>query len=81
MIDINLKIEGMSCQHCVSNVKKSIENIDGIMAYAVNVGSANITYDESINDRDTIVNAVSSAGYKVTSYGGFSEPLHKREVT
>ena len=68
MSDINLKIEGMNCQHCVMNVKKAIESIAGVMAYDVNVGSAKVTYDESKGDRDTIVNAVSNAGYKVTEY-------------
>ena len=68
MGDINLKIEGMSCQHCVMSVKKAIKSIAGVMAYDVNVGSAKVTYDESKSDMDTIVNAVSSAGYKVTAY-------------
>jgi copper chaperone len=65
MASINLKIDGMSCQHCVMNVKKAVDAVGGVNSSDVSVGSANITYDEDKTDREAIVNAVQSAGYKV----------------
>ena len=67
MGNINLKIEGMSCQHCVMSVEKAIDSVKGVRYSSVVVGTATIIYDDSKTGRDTIVNAVTSAGYKVTA--------------
>ncbi len=65
MENINLKIEGMSCQHCVSSVRKAVDTITGIKLSDISVGSATIDYDESLTDREEIVKAVQSAGFRV----------------
>jgi copper chaperone CopZ len=67
MGNINLKIEGMSCQHCVASVEKAIDSVKGVRRASVVVGTATIIYDDSRTDREAIVNAVNSAGYKVTA--------------
>ncbi len=67
MGNINLKIEGMSCQHCVASVEKAIDSVKGVRYSSVVVGTATIIYDDSKTDRDAIVNAVISAGYKVAA--------------
>jgi copper chaperone len=67
MGNINLKIEGMSCQHCVMSVEKAIDSVKGVRYSSVVVGTATIIYDDSKTGRYTIVNAVTSAGYKVTA--------------
>jgi copper chaperone len=65
MSEIALKIEGMSCGHCVMSVKKAIDGVEGVSTSDVEVGSAKVTYDESKTDSDAIAGAVTSAGYKV----------------
>jgi copper chaperone len=65
MAEITLKIEGMSCQHCVMNVKKALDGIDGVNSSNVAVGSAKVVYDGSKTNTDTIIRAVRSAGYNV----------------
>lgn len=65
MANIILKIEGMSCRHCVMNVKKAVDAIRGVKSSDVSVGSANITYDETTADRKILVDSIQSAGYKV----------------
>ena len=65
MTEIKLKIDGMSCQHCVTSVKKSIDGLEGIESSEVTIGSAKISYDESKTSKETIVGAVTNAGYKV----------------
>ncbi len=65
MAEITLKIEGMSCQHCVMNVKKGVDSIEGVISSDVAVGSAKVVYDDSKTNKDTIARAVRSAGYKV----------------
>lgn len=65
MEDITLKIEGMSCQHCVMSVKKALDALDGIESSEVSVGLAHVTYDKDKMDRETIASAVRGAGYRV----------------
>ncbi len=65
MSEITLKIEGMSCQHCVMSVKKAIDGTDGVSSSDVSVGTAKVVYDESKTSRGAIEQAVQGAGYKV----------------
>ncbi len=65
MSEVTLKIQGMSCQHCVMNVKKAVDRIEGVNSSAVSIGSAKIEYDESKTNKEAIAQAVQNAGYKV----------------
>ncbi len=60
-----LKIEGMSCQHCVMRVKKAVDQLPGVNAADVGVGTAKISYDETKIKEKDLVEAVEKAGYKV----------------
>ena len=64
MSEIILKIDGMSCGHCVMSVKKAIEGVEGVSSSEVVVGTAKVVYDES-TDTDAIKDAVRNAGYKI----------------
>lgn len=65
MAEMNLKIEGMSCGHCVMAVKKALDNLDGVISSEVAIGSAKVTYDEGQTDTEKIGAAVIKAGYKI----------------
>jgi copper ion binding protein len=65
MPEINLKMEGMSCQHCVMSVNKAVDSIEGVTSYEVSVGSARLIFDDSKTSRDDIVSAIEKSGYKV----------------
>jgi copper ion binding protein len=65
MTEVTLKINGMTCQHCVMNVKRAIDNIEGVSSSEVSIGSAKVVYDESKTNKDTIEKAIRDAGYKV----------------
>lgn len=69
MTEIILKIEGMSCQHCVMNVKKAVDGVRGVSSADVSIGSAKIVFDESKTGRDDITSAIQKAGYKVKAEG------------
>ncbi len=66
MAKIDLKIDGMSCQHCVMAVKKALDELDGVTSAEVEVGSAVVSYDESKTDKAAVESAVVNAGYKIT---------------
>ncbi len=65
MAEATIKIEGMSCQHCVMRVKKAIEGLTGITGAEVEVGSAKVGYDESKTSRKEIEDAITKAGYRI----------------
>ena len=58
-----LKIEGMSCGHCVMSVKKALEGLDGVTVENVSVGAAALAYDPAVASQKQIIEAVSDAGY------------------
>ncbi len=65
MNNYNINIDGMSCQHCVMNVKNAIDSLEGIQSSEVAVGKAAVLYDESKTSQEAISNAVVTAGFKV----------------
>ena len=67
MKDITLKIEGMSCQHCVMRVKKAIDAVQGVSKAEVVIGQAAVSFDETKTTKEAISSAVEKAGYKIAS--------------
>ena len=61
-----VKIKGMSCQHCVKIVKKSLEEIEGIDNVAVDLASGEASFEETRPvDEDLIREKIKKAGYDV----------------
>ncbi|MEO7368874.1 MAG: cation transporter, partial [Gemmatimonadaceae bacterium] len=60
-----LKIEGMSCGHCVSTVESALRTVDGVEVENVAVGSASLDYNPATTDMEKIRAAVSDAGFQV----------------
>ena len=61
-----IMIEGMSCGHCVANVEKALNAIDGVSASVdLESNSATVTLTKEVSD-DTLKNAIREAGYTVT---------------
>jgi copper chaperone len=65
MAEALMKIEGMSCQHCVMRVRKAVDDLPGVSHSEVNVGMARVEYDESKVQASDLEKAVEKAGYKV----------------
>jgi len=65
MARTTIQIDGMSCQHCVMRVKKAIEGLQGVQELDVQIGSADVTFDESKVREKDIEDAITKAGYKL----------------
>lgn len=61
-----IKIEGMSCGHCVMSLRKELEKLP-LDIIDVEVGTAIIEFDETKVNSDDIKKAVNEAGYEVIS--------------
>jgi copper ion binding protein len=65
MAEALIKIEGMSCQHCVIRVRKAVDELPGVSRSNVNIGTAWIEYDESKVKEADLEQAIEKAGYTV----------------
>jgi copper chaperone len=63
-MSITLKIDGMSCNHCVMAVQKNLSKIN-LIKFEVAIGSAKVEFDENTISEEVIINAIEEAGYKV----------------
>jgi len=67
MTEAIIQIDGMSCMHCAMRVKKAIEALPGINSLNVEVGKAELSYDDAQTSKTDIEAAITKAGYKIKS--------------
>jgi copper chaperone len=60
------EVEGMSCQHCVAAVTRSIHEIDAAAQVRVDLDSGTVAV-ESTESTDALKEAIDEAGYAVVS--------------
>jgi copper ion binding protein len=62
-----LKIEGMTCNHCVTRVEKALKALIGVTDARVDLqkGEAVVTYDDTKVTPEKLSFAVVEAGYRV----------------
>ena len=59
------KIKGMTCQHCVANVTRAINAIEGVSSQVnLKKEEAHVVYDRDVDDQ-VIIAAVKQVGYDV----------------
>ena len=58
-----IEIKGMSCGHCVMAVQKELYQLP-IKVKNVQIGSAEVEYDENKVDLNQIYTAIEKAGYE-----------------
>lgn len=58
------KIDGMSCLHCVKAVEKELEKLE-LVKMQVEIGTAQIEFDQAKVSEKQIINSVSEAGYRI----------------
>lgn len=64
-----LKIEGMSCQHCVKHVREALSAIEGVTEVMVDLGnkSADITAEQELSEVQ-LKSIIEDAGYELVSF-------------
>jgi len=61
-MEATLKIEGMTCEHCVHHVTEALNEIPGVKVLRVIVGQAIVAYDPSKTTPDSIAVALKESG-------------------
>jgi copper chaperone CopZ len=64
-----LDITGMSCDHCVTRVRKAIDSMPGVHESDVKIGRASVSFDPSAVSADDIAASVTRAGYPARAEG------------
>lgn len=67
MSKATLKIQGMTCNHCVMRVVKALKAVTGVQDAQVDLqkGEANVTYSDATVTLEKLSSTVVEAGYKV----------------
>lgn len=62
------RVEGMTCQHCVSAVREEIGALTGVSAVNVDLDTGTVVVDsDAALDPSTVAAAVDEAGYTLAS--------------
>ena len=64
-----IKIDGMSCQHCVKTVTDVMIGIDGVSQVKVNLkkGEARLKFERDLLDLELLETAIVTAGFEFVS--------------
>jgi len=62
-------VQGMSCQHCVANVKRALESIEGVEEAKPDLSSGLVQIKGTVLDAARLAKAVQDAGYRVITDG------------
>jgi copper chaperone len=67
MEKVTLKVEGMSCNHCVNAVESNVGKLDGVSHVKVNLdqGQVDVEFDISKVDLEKIKETIDDQGYDV----------------
>ncbi|MDT8860526.1 copper chaperone CopZ [Alkalihalobacillus sp. MEB130] len=62
-----LKVNGMSCGHCISTIESNIGILNGVNSVKVllSEGEVNLNYDSDVISLDQIIHEIEDQGYDV----------------
>ena len=61
-----VKVNGMSCEHCVMHVTKALEGLPGVKSVKVNLQAGDVTFKKADTaSLDEVRKAIEEAGYQV----------------
>lgn len=63
MQNLKLAIEGMHCGGCVNRVTMALKKTQGVEVRSVEVGSAEVSFDEALVQAEAIAEAVNKIGF------------------
>ena len=65
MTTTTLTIGGMTCNHCVMNVRRALAALPGVDILDVTIGTATISFEERVTPLSSIVAAIENAGFTI----------------
>ncbi|QQE74792.1 heavy-metal-associated domain-containing protein [Brevibacillus composti] len=65
MKNVTLKVEGMSCNHCVNSIEKALKEIGAAGKVDLAAKTVEVSFDESSVTEAAIKEAIEEQGYDV----------------
>lgn len=65
MEQLTLMIDGMTCGHCVAQVAKALQEVEGVKVEQVKLGTASVSFNPDSASPESITRAVEDQGYEV----------------
>jgi copper chaperone CopZ len=62
MKEVNLKVSGMSCGHCIRAVEEALAEVTGVQVESVKLGKARVSLEDQV-PVGALIDAVADAGY------------------
>ncbi|HOX42051.1 MAG TPA: heavy metal-associated domain-containing protein [Myxococcota bacterium] len=62
---LTLKVEGMTCPHCVAHVKRALEAVPGVTRASPDLETGLVTIEGRPEKPELLEQAVEQAGYRV----------------
>jgi len=69
MVELQIAISGMTCNHCVARVRKALGAVAGVQVLEVLVGSARVSFAPAAVSQEAILGAVRDLGYTAQAPG------------
>jgi copper chaperone CopZ len=66
---VTMRIEGMTCGHCVRAVEEALRALPGVEVEQVAIGEATVAFDPARTPRAELDEAVRDAGYELAGAG------------
>ena len=66
MVKEEIKINGMTCNHCIKSVDEAIKMLP-VDKYEVKLGSLYVEYNPEKIEKSEIINAISDSGFDVVN--------------
>lgn len=62
---LTIKIDGMSCMHCVASVTNALQDLDGVSLVDVSLEQKNavVEFDDTKLSADDLINTVEDIGF------------------
>jgi copper chaperone CopZ len=63
-----LQVSGIRCERCVNRLAVALRAEEGLVGASANLmGQVTLTWDDAVTDRETLVSALSRAGFRESS--------------
>ena len=79
--EVELDIDGISCQMCVSKIERKISKLDGVKSIVVNLANSRgkVVYDSEKIKLSEILQKIEKLGYKGTKHNEIAESIKDKE--
>jgi len=66
-VEVQLKVVGMTCHHCVMSVSEALEEVPGVEQVEVSLEAeqARVVYDPAMTNLEALSHAVQEVGYQI----------------